>query len=146
MIADDNGTYWLFTAEMFRAPVDANMRCAIWKSLNQTCTGHRCSGIRSWHRERTIVQSNQSFPLLSFDQQCNEDWCPWKVLPTSSCPVGIGFFALIILIIYYAGLLNDCNCHFCWCRVGRRCGENFTSIAICMRPNRSSCFTVGSAG
>ena len=65
-----NGTDWLFTAEMFRAPVDANMRCAMWR--------RPIDKNGQFERHGTIVSSNQTFPLIMFEQQCNEAWCPWQ--------------------------------------------------------------------
>jgi hypothetical protein len=64
-----DGRYYYFAAEMFAQPLDANMRVALWSA--DAPDG-------PWRRERTIQQSNQSYPLLSFTQQCNQPYCAWK--------------------------------------------------------------------
>lgn len=63
------GRYYYFAAEMFAQPLDANMRVALWSAAAPD---------GPWRRERTIQQSNQSYPLLSFTQQCNQPYCTWK--------------------------------------------------------------------
>lgn len=68
-VIKENGAYYYFTAEMFRFPVDANMRVALWRAS-------RMSG--PWRRLSTIQQSNQSFPQVLFTQQCNQAYCPWQ--------------------------------------------------------------------
>jgi hypothetical protein len=67
-----DGSTYIFTAELFRAPVDANMRVAVWKRSN-------ASNVDGWERVTTIAQSNQSFPMSRFQQQCNEPWCTLRV-------------------------------------------------------------------
>ena len=64
-----NGRYYYFAAEMFAQPLDANMRVALWSAG---------SAEGPWRREGTIQQSNQSYPLVSFTQQCNQPYCAWK--------------------------------------------------------------------
>jgi hypothetical protein len=64
-----DGRYWLFTAEMFAMPLDAAMRVALWSA--PTASG-------PWARKSTIQQSNQSYPLRKFTQQCNQPYCTWK--------------------------------------------------------------------
>ena len=63
------GRYYYFAAEMFAQPLDANMRIALWSSAAPE---------GPWRRERTIQQSNQTYPLLSFTQQCDQPYCTWK--------------------------------------------------------------------
>lgn len=69
-VKDEDGVYWIFTAEMHRAPTNAGMRVAIWRSTGTNPRG-------TWQRHGTITESNQSFPLIYFAQQCNEPWCGW---------------------------------------------------------------------
>ena len=54
-----DGAFWLFTAELARAPVDAFMRCAIWTA--QSAAG-------PWRRVGTIAESNQTFPMTVYWQ------------------------------------------------------------------------------
>jgi len=68
-IAGADGTTFLFTAELFKDPVDANMRVAVWR---------RDATSSSWARMRTVAQSNQSFSLTAFNQQCEASYCTWK--------------------------------------------------------------------
>jgi hypothetical protein len=67
-----DGKYWLFTAEMFAMPLDAAMRVALWSAPS-------ASG--PWARESTIQQSNQSYTLRKFTQQCNQPYCSTTALP-----------------------------------------------------------------
>lgn len=62
-----DGSLWLFTAELFGLPVDARMRVAVW-------TAPRALG--PWRRVRTIAESNQTFPLTDFRQECTQSYCP----------------------------------------------------------------------
>jgi len=68
-VIKEGGKYYYFTAELFRFPVDANMRIALWRA-------DQMSG--PWHRIRTIQQSNQSYPQAVFKQQCNQGYCAWQ--------------------------------------------------------------------
>merc|ERR1719353_948328 len=61
-VIKENGMYYYFTAELFRFPVDANMRIALWRAPHVQ---------GPWKRMSTIQQSNQSYPQVSFTQQCN---------------------------------------------------------------------------
>jgi len=70
-VKDEDGIYWIFTAEMQRAPNNAGMRVAIWRSTGSDPRG-------KWQRHGTIAESNQSFPLVNFVQKCNDAWCTWK--------------------------------------------------------------------
>ena len=54
---------YLFTAELFRAPVDAAMRCAVWRRPTPGGGGWE------WERAGTIAESNQTFPLVKFEQR-----------------------------------------------------------------------------
>lgn len=68
-VIKENGVYYYFTAEMFRFPVDANMRVALWRATHLT---------GPWQRLSTIQQSNQSYPQVLFTQQCNQPYCTWQ--------------------------------------------------------------------
>lgn len=68
---DVDGIYWIFTAEMYRVPVMAGMRCAIWRSAGRDPAG-------PWHRHGTIATSNQSFPMVEYAHRCNQPWCGWQ--------------------------------------------------------------------
>lgn len=70
-VKDDNGTYWIFTAEMQREPINSAMRVAIWRSADNNAAG-------KWVRHGTIAESNQTYPLIYFAQQCNAPYCQWK--------------------------------------------------------------------
>lgn len=70
-VKDHNGIYWIFTAEMQREPINSAMRLAIWRSADKSPTG-------KWVRHGTIAESNQTFPLVYYNQQCNDPWCQWK--------------------------------------------------------------------
>lgn len=70
-VKDHNGTYWIFTAEMQREPINSAMRVAIWRSVDNNPAG-------KWVRHGTIAESNQTYPMIYFSQQCNQPWCEWK--------------------------------------------------------------------
>ena len=68
-VVKEGGRYYYFAAEMFAQPLDANMRVSVWSASKP---------MGPWLRERTIQQSNQSYPLVQFTQQCNQPYCAWK--------------------------------------------------------------------
>lgn len=65
----ETGSYFLATAELFKQPVNANLRTAVWEAP---------SLLGPWKRQSIIATSNQSFPMVYFDQQCNQPWCRWQ--------------------------------------------------------------------
>lgn len=110
---NDDGELYIFTAEMFDAPADAAMRCAVW---SRPMGGSASSGSRrhdldrrrvpapapaaldrstdaplGWRRRSTIATSNQTFPLSVFKQQCNQQWCPWSGASPSTIAMELAY-------------------------------------------------------